>query len=85
MINLAAVGLQSVDQKKGEHAQGLYEGCIIKCLEVRPARPTPRMITEGVLSVAGRDDLPALTRDEVEAIYVAMIAIAHKEFNERPE
>lgn len=34
--------------------------------------PTEEMITAGIISVAGRDDLPELTRDEVATIYVAM-------------
>lgn len=34
--------------------------------------PTEEMITAGIVSVAGRDDLPELTRDEVATIYVAM-------------
>ena len=35
--------------------------------------PTEEMITAGIVSVAGRDDLPELTRDEVATIYLAMI------------
>jgi len=33
---------------------------------------TEKMITAGIVSVAERDDLPELTRDEVATIYLAM-------------
>ena len=45
--------------------------------------PTEEMITAGIVSVAGRDDLPELTREEVTAIYMAMITALSQQWSEK--
>ena len=50
---------------------------------VSALHPTEEMITAGIVSVAGRDDLPELTREEVTAIYMAMITALSQQWSEK--